>query len=387
MQGGSILIVGGGIGGLTTALALLQHGFSVDIFEAAPAFANVGAGVTLAPNAMCGFAYVGIADAIGAHSMEPVRQAVRHWEDGRVLMTLERGTQMRDTYGAPYYYTHRADLHMVLVDAVERAGGRIHLAAPVQQVWVENDQAMLATSDGRQFTGDLLIGADGVKSIVRRLLDTQEPHFTGHVAIRAVVPVDDELRPFVDTPGNFIGPGRIAVFYPLRGGSLLNLVFFSREPGWTEEGWTIPASRAELQSTFANWCDPVQTMIAHADSTQLFKWAINARAPLQNWSIGGRITLLGDAAHAMTPFLGQGASSAVEDGIILARALSASSTTAEALARYEAARIERTTLIQAESNANADRLQGDDADLFGMKKLRNEETLGLFAYDCRTVPV
>ncbi len=387
MQSGSILIVGGGIGGLTTALAMRQHGFDVDMFEAAPAFANVGAGVTLAPNAMRGFAHLGVADAIGAQSMEPVRQAVRHWQDGRTLLTLERGNRMREEYGAPYYYTHRADLHAILVDAVTQAGGRIHMGAPVTEVTAHDDRAELVTAAGARFSGDLLIGADGVKSAVRRPLDTAAPHFTGHVAVRAVVPVDDELRPFVEMPGNFIGPGKIAVFYPLRGGSLLNLVFFSREAGWTEEGWTIPATRAELEALFAGWCDPVQTMIAHADETQLFKWAINARAPLSSWSIGGRITLLGDAAHAMTPFLGQGASSAIEDGVVLARALAASASVAEALGRYEAARIDRTTMIQSESNQNADRLQGDDAELFGMKKLRNEETLGLFAYDCGTVAV
>jgi salicylate hydroxylase len=387
MKSGSILIVGGGIGGLTTALAMRKFGFDVDIFEAAPAFTQVGAGVTLAPNAMRGFDYLGVGDAIGATSMEPLRQAVRHWQDGRVLMTLERGNRMREEYGAAYYYTHRADLHAVLVDAAERAGVRIHLGAPVQQVSSDADHAELVTADGRRFTGDLLVGADGVKSVVRRLFETAPAIFTGHVAIRAVVPVDDELRPFAETPGNFIGPNRIAVFYPLRGGSLLNLVFFSRETGWNEEGWTIPATRAELEKTFAGWCAPVQTMIAHADADQLFKWAINARAPLNHWSRDGRITLLGDAAHAMTPFLGQGASSAIEDAVVLARALADSATTGEALARYEAARIERATMIQAESNLNADRLQGEDTDLFGMKKLRNEETLGLFAYDCGAVPV
>jgi salicylate hydroxylase len=173
----------------------------------------------------------------------------------------------------------------------------------------------------------------------------------------------------------------------MRGGTLLNMVFFARQDGWQEDGWTIPAQRQDLTDLFTGWCDGVQEMIAHTIEGKLFKWAINARTPLDRWAIGDRITLLGDAAHAMTPFLGQGASTAIEDAVILARALAASDSRAEGLQRYEAARIERVSMIQLESNANADRMQGDDADLFGMKTLRNEETLGLFAYDCGVVPV
>lgn len=128
-------------------------------------------------------------------------------------------------------------------------------------------------------------------------------------------------------------------------------------------------------------------MIARTDPDRLFKWAINARSPLDSWTISDRITLMGDAAHAMTPFLGQGASSAIEDGVVLARALAASETRAEGLRRYEAARVERANFIQAELNANANRMQSDDTDGFEKKEIRNEETLGLFAYDCGSVPV
>ncbi|TRW14429.1 FAD-dependent monooxygenase [Glacieibacterium frigidum] len=382
-----VLIAGGGIGGLTAAIALLRHGFEVDVFEAAPAFADIGAGVTLAPNAMTAFAYLGVADAIAAQSVEPTRQQVRHWQDGRVLMTLDRGTRMRDLYGAPYLYTHRADLHAILVDAVAANGGRLHCGAAVVAAGIDGDEARVTLSDGGVVGGELVVGADGLKSVVRQLFDPAPAHFTGHVAWRALVPVDAALRDLADNPGNFIGPGRLAVWYPLRGGSLLNLVFFGRQAGWSDEGWTIPARRAELEALFAGWNDTLQLLIARTDEARLFKWAINARAPLTRWTIGDRITLLGDAAHAMTPFMGQGASSAIEDAVVLARALAAAGTRAEGLARYEAARIERTSMIQLESNANADRLQGSDADLFGMTKLRNEETLGLFAYDAGTVTV
>ncbi|MBB5687723.1 FAD-dependent monooxygenase [Sphingobium boeckii] len=387
MKNAHILVCGGGIGGLTAALALLRHGFEVEVFEAAPVLGDVGAGVTLAPNAMLGMQYLGLGDAVTAQSIEPVRQSVRHWQDGRTLLTLERGTKMRDDYGAPYVYAHRADFHAILVDAVKQAGGRIHLDAAVRTVLSDDSSATVELADGRRFSGDLVVGADGLKSVVRQLFEAEPAHFTGHIAFRSLVPADGALAEYAALPGNFIGPARMVVFYPLREASLLNLVFFGRQAGWEQDGWTIPAKRSELEHIFEGWCEPVQQMIAHVDEDRLFKWAINARTPLKTWSIGSRITLLGDAAHAMTPFLGQGASSAIEDAIVLARVLSASADMGEALTRYEAARLERASMIQLESNANADRMQGEDAEMFGMKKLRNEETLGLFAYDCGTVPV
>jgi salicylate hydroxylase len=387
MQGGHVLIAGGGIGGLTAAVALLKHGFEVEVFEAAHAFADIGAGVTLAPNAMIAMNYLGIDAPIIAQSVEPTRQQVRHWQNGRVLMTLDRGHRMRDLYDAPYLYCHRADLHAILIAAVADLGGKLHLDAAVASVSANADAATVTLRGGSVFEGDLVVGADGLKSVVRQLYDPAPAHFTGHVAWRALVQVGSALSEFAENPGTFIGPNRLVVVYPLRGSTLLNLVFFARQPGWSDDGWTIPARRAELEAIFAGWAAPVQLMIANTEDDRLFKWAINARTQLPSWSIDDRITLLGDSAHAMTPFLGQGASSAIEDAVVLARALAAAPTQAQGLVRYEAARIERTSLIQAESNANANRLQGSDAELFGMSKLRNEESLGLFAYNAGTVQV
>jgi salicylate hydroxylase len=177
------------------------------------------------------------------------------------------------------------------------------------------------------------------------------------------------------------------VRYPVSRGRLLNLVFFARQEGWAEEGWSIPGRRAELEALFGDWEPEVRAMIAAVDESRLFKWGVFARAPLKTWVHGGRIALLGDAAHAMTPFLGQGAGCAIEDAMILSRCLEASNDPAEALGRYERARVERCAFIQAESNANADRMQGDEAHLFGMTQVRNEETLGLFAYDAGAAPI
>jgi salicylate hydroxylase len=175
--------------------------------------------------------------------------------------------------------------------------------------------------------------------------------------------------------------------YPVRHSRLLNLVFFARSDAWPDEGWTIPAQPGELAATYAGWCDEVQAMIAAAETVPHFRWAINARTALPYWVVDGRVALLGDAAHAMTPFLGQGAACAIEDAVVLARAMAMTDTPEAGLQRYQAARHARASFIQAESNANADRMQGADTDMFGLSKLRNEESLGLFDYDCRTVEI
>ena len=377
-----VTIVGGGIGGMTAAVALAQAGFPVTLLEAAPAFGEIGAGVTLSPNAMKGLDHIGVCEDVASAGVEPTRQRIQHWQDGRTLVPMERASA-RAKYGAPYVTIHRADLHAILVEAARAAG--VDLRTNAAAVRVEGTGVVL--HDGSTISGDVVIGADGLKSIVRQRFEPVQAHFTGHVAWRGLAPVAGPLVDVTAYPGVHIGPGRMVTRYPVRGGTLLNMVFFARQDGWTDDGWTIPADPAELAATYAGWCDEVQAMIAAACAGPLFKWAINARKPLGDWVIDGRIALLGDAAHAMTPFLGHGAACAIEDAVVLSRALAASTTLEEGLRRYVAARYERACFIQAESNANADRMQGDDAALFGLGAMKDEESLGLFDYDCRTVAV
>lgn len=383
-----IIIAGGGIGGLTAATALAQSGAKVTLLESAPTFGEIGAGVTLSPNAMKGLDHIGICESVAAAGIEPSRQRIQHWQDGRTLLPVTRASQ-REKYGAPYVTIHRADLHELLLQAARAAGVELINNAPVQQ----SVDKLLITSDGRRFEGDVIIGADGVKSAVRRRFGDDNPLFTGHVAWRALVPVDaatpvdKSIVELTDYPGIHIGPDRMITRYPVRGGKLLNLVFFARQSGWREEGWTLPADPADLAATYADWCDDVQRLIHAASQGPLFKWAINARQPLTHWVVDDCVTLLGDAAHAMTPFLGHGAATAIEDAVVLSRALDASETVAEGLSRYVAARKERCDFIQAESNANADRMQSQEADSFGLGQMRDEESLGLFDYDCRSVAV
>ncbi len=367
---------------MTATVALAQAGLDVTLLEAASAFGDIGAGVTLSPNAMKGFAHLGLDERVAAAGIEPTRQRIQHWRDGRVLVPLQRADS-RVKYGAPYVYIHRADLHAVLVEAAVAAGAKMRTDAAVETV----DPQGVVLRDGRCIEADVIVGADGLKSVVRRLFEAAPAHFTGHVAWRALVPVDAPIAELASWPGIHIGPDHMVTRYPVRGGKLLNLVFFARQVGWTDDGWSISAQPSDLTTAFEGWCDEVQAMIAAAAHVPLFKWAINARTPLAELIIDDRVTLLGDAAHAMTPFLGQGAACAIEDAIVLARALVDAPDSGEALRRYVAARYERTAFIQRESNDNADRMQGNETDLFGLGNLRNEETLGLFDYDCRTVPV
>ncbi|GGF60485.1 FAD-dependent monooxygenase [Alteromonas lipolytica] len=387
MQNLTIAVVGAGIAGLTAVNALAKAGHNVHLFEAAPAWGDVGAGITLAPNAMRGLDYIGVGEEVANTGVEPTSQNISHWESGETLLTVVR-SNTKEQYGSAYVYIHRADLHTILVKAAEQNGVTIHLNKQLETVNTDGEQASIVFADGETFEADLVIGADGLKSNTRKLFKTQAPHFTGHIAYRALAPASPAIQALIDQPGMHIGPGKMVVRYPLRKGDILNLVFFTRQEGWEEDGWAITADIDELKGQFEGWCPDIQTLLNEVKPGTVFKWAINAHKPLQGgWSKDAKVTLIGDAAHAMTPFLGQGAATGIEDAVMLSRVITDADSLHEALERYEAARFERTSFIQKESNENADRLQGEESEMYGLGNLRNEETLGLFSYDCVTEKV
>lgn len=386
MKNLNIALVGGGIAGLTAAIALAKSGHQVTLYEATSAWGDVGAGITLAPNAMRGLDYIGVGDAIVATGIEPSAQKITHWQSGETLLAVDR-SKTREQYSSAYVYIHRADLHHILVAEAEKSGVKIHLAKAVSKVDFTGQKPLLTFADNSQAEADLIVGADGLKSQVRQLFDPIAPHFSGHIAFRALAPATPQIQHLIDQAGMHIGPGKMVVRYPLRKGTLLNLVFFARENGWTEDGWSIPAELDELKKLYSEWCPDIQALIDAIRPGTVFKWAINEHSPLDRWTQDGKVVLIGDAAHAMTPFLGQGAATGIEDAIMLSRAIQESASSEDALSRYVAARLDRTTFIQRESNENANRLQGQESELYGLGNLRNEETLGLFNYDCVAEPI
>lgn len=380
-----IAIIGAGLGGLTCALALLRSGVRAKVYEQSAQLGEVGAGITLGPNASRVLISLGLGDGIERQGFIPKRQWTQNMQTGEVLVDRERGADIEARYGAPYTHLHRADLHTLLVDAVRNEDPE---AIELDRKLVEIDsQAHMRFADGGEADADLAIGADGLKSVVRdQLFTTEPPLFTGQVAWRGVVPaasLDPELAAL--PPGIWIGKKRLFMRYPMRGGSLINCAAFVEMEGWNREGWMIPSSRAELLGHFTDAEPNLQALIEATPEEQLFKWALHAREPLATWT-NEKVTLLGDAAHAMLPFMGQGAATAIEDGMVLARCL-AQFGIPEATQRYETARRERTTEIQEQSRLLGLQFQGDKTSEFGKKPIKNEETLGLFAYDATSCDI
>ncbi len=380
-----VAIIGGGIGGLTAALALAAHGLEPLVLEQAPALGEVGAGITISPNAGRVLDWLGLGDAVRAAGVLPGTQHIRDLATGRTLRTLARDSDLEARHGAPYRHLHRADLVAILADALgARAPGAIRTGSRVTAVTADGEVRL---EGGTRLSADAVVGADGVRSVVRQgLFASAPPQFTGQVAWRGLVPTAALAgAAAADPPGIHVGPGRLVLRYPVRGGALTNYAIFVETDAWTEESWSTPSTREELLAHLPDACEGVRGLVEATPEPWLFKWALFAREPLATW-VAGRVTLLGDAAHAMLPFMGQGAATAIEDAMVLARAL-ADFPLAEALARYEAARRERTAMVQLQSRLLGLRFQGRDPESLGRGPLRNEEELGLFVYDAVTVPL
>ena len=347
------LIAGGGIGGLTAALCLLHHGHAVTVCERADTLSDIGAGLQLSPNAMKVYAALGLADAIAAKAFRPEAIELRMGETGRHLIRAPLGDTAEARWGAPYLHIHRADLVTVLAEALKaRAPAALRLGHAVATC-SQTDSAITATLDnGQTLSADVLVGADGIHSNIRaQMLGPDAPRFTGNVAWRATVPVD-RLGPYAPNPvaGAWMGKGKHAVTYLLRGGQLANLVAVVERNDWQSESWTQAGSRQEAMADFAGWHPTITTLIEQADT--LYRWALFDRRPLATW-VDGRAALLGDAAHPMLPFMAQGAAMAIEDAWVLAASLTREHRVGTALIAYQHRRYDRATKVQAASRRNA----------------------------------
>jgi 3-hydroxybenzoate 6-monooxygenase len=350
-----VLVIGGGIGGMTAALALAQAGFDAHIVERSPQFGEIGAGIQLAPNALRILDRLGLLADLAALAVRPRHLVFMHADSGAHLTTVDFGEAFERRYGYPYSVMHRGDLLTVLLRACQ-ADDRITLESDRDVVALSDlgGTALVRFADGGSYECGAVIGADGLWSTARGLVSGDEPIAHKFVAYRGALPVGDAASPagVSNVPAEpddeiiWIGPDKHLVQYPIRRGELYNQVAvfrsrrYSREAELTDR-WGTPA---ELDKTFAPSCAQVRAGVALINRDR--RWVMYDREPLDNWTVG-RITLLGDAAHPMVQYLAQGACQAIEDADCLARQLSAyDGDIGKAFAAYQAERIPRTAMIQ-----------------------------------------
>jgi 3-hydroxybenzoate 6-monooxygenase len=349
-NGEPILIVGGGLGGLTAALALARHGHAARVLEGAPEFGAIGYGIQFGPNVFHVFDRIGVTEQVLAVADSPLAVLMIDALTGKELIRIPTGPSFRARFKHPYLIIHRIDLHNVLLDAC-RKNGAIELVADAMVTGFEDRGSGVAatTADGRTFFGAAIVAADGIRSLFRQKFIGDEERPVGYVALRTIVPMD-ELK--ADVPRDCValwgGPGMHIVQYPLRHGAEFNIVAVFRTSTHAEK-LDAATYRAEIEQTYRNAYPAAHALIGMMD----LRWrrSVGDRDPVRHWH-WGRIVLIGDAAHAPLQSLAQGAGMAIEDGLCLAEAIhGAEGDYVAAFCRFEAARLLRTARVQLESRA------------------------------------
>jgi salicylate hydroxylase len=361
---GNIAIAGAGLGGLTAALALMTNGWRVRVYEQARVLGEVGAGITLSSGAGQALATFGLGPALLAASLPVPDIAFVHYKTGALLAGVLHQAAPPDLGFARARHIHRADLHDILLSAVRAldpdAIATGHCLAGIDET---AGGVVLHFANGSSARADALLAADGVRSTARQILIGDEsPAFAGQIAFRCLIS-RAAAAPFMGGGNAVVSIGAARTFnrYLIRGGEVLNVIGIAKSQVWEQEGWSTPATIAEFADQFDGFHSDVLGLIARAPPENLIKWGLFVRPPLTQWS-RGRVLLIGDAAHPMLPFLGLGAATAIEDGVMIARALALGMSMESAFATFQRARFGRVEAVRTQSILQGQMIQANDPD-------------------------
>jgi salicylate hydroxylase len=345
-----LAIVGGGLAGLAAARALATVGARAEVFEAAPALGEIGAAVNVSPQAVKALRAIGLGDKVAAVAHTSPGMYTRNMLTGEFLEFNDR-IKTAARYGAPYYTFHRADLLDAIAGELDHSA--VHLGHRLTAIEERSDGIVLAFENGAQVEAEFVIGADGVRSVIRRALyGDDNPTYTGQMVWRALLNTSDVPPELIEPTGHiqWVGPGRHLIAYLIRRGKLLNIVTQQDTDQWVDEGWSTRGDPDEMRASFPNSEPRLDKLLSLV--TACSKWGLFTRPLTQNWG-RGRIQLIGDAAHAMLPNAGQGACQAFEDSYILGRWLEACGDPVDGFANFRRVRIPRVHGVQRLSLSNA----------------------------------